>query len=76
MGVVEGEGDVVFSAGVHELGGGDGIPTEADDPFEVVEGDAKFDFSIDFDGDSGTVLFQEGVFGGDEEGVEMLSHFN
>ena len=76
VGVVEGEGNVVFGTGVHELGGGNGVPTETDDTFEIVEGDAEFDLTINFDGDSGPVFFEEGVLGGDEEGVEMLAHYS
>ena len=69
MGIVEGEGDIVFGTSVHELGGGNGVPAKADDALEVVEGDAEFHLTINFDGDGGPVFFQEGVFGGDEEGV-------
>lgn len=73
-GVVEGDGDVGLGAGVHELGGGGGVPAKANDAFEVVEGDAEFGFAFEADGDGGSVFFEVGVFEGDEQSVEMSFH--
>jgi len=58
------------------LGRATDVPTEGDDAFEVMEGDAEFGFLFKAHHDGFAILEQIGIVEGDEEGVEVLAHFS
>ena len=71
---MKGDGDIILSAGVEELGGCGDVPGEGRDSLEVVEWDPQLGFALMAHFHRGTVLSQVGSFQSSEERIEMAFH--
>lgn len=69
----EADCDALFCAKAEEGGRSVGA-AKADDAAEGVDGNAKFDFSVDGDTDGTAVLVKPSTIGLDKEGIEVVFH--